>query len=429
MLAAQSLGFGLSYAFHLVVARALSPAVYGELQALLAVFAVTSMPLSTLMLVVAATVAHARARSDLGRCRRLLRELVAGSVALTLVAVMAVGLAPHLALRLLSTSDPFAALSLALDWGMNLFFLVASAFLLGAAAYRGFNLLNVSQNLMRLCLAWLALLIMTSAPALGALRRPVAAIASAHPTAMLLCAHALAALLTSTIALLFIARHYPAIGTAAGAGERLSVGDVLAAMGAQLAVTLLLQADILYVQRYLPEALDEGYAAISMIAKLTVYLPSTLATVLFPIAASPRARPQLRALLSRSTMATGALAIACVGLMLPAPRALTVLLFGAKYAHIATRLPVLAAALMPCALLTLYVYTAIARKERRLLYLAMAAAAVLVTLLLALRPSLSGLMAIIGGVSTTAALVAWLMQRHATIGDLPSVAAVPPAQL
>lgn len=344
------------YLLALVAARSLAPAAFGELNALLGVLLVASVPALALQAVVAQAVVRGPASGH--EAALLRRAAVSGLVVGGIAALAAplVGAFLHVGLAgplwLAAGLVPLAVQS------------AAAGVLQGRERFRALSGLLVVQAL---------------AKAAGVL--PL--LLDAGPAAVL----AVLALSTTATAAVGVALtvgrgrrrgHHEAPGPPPGARA------LLAATGGLLAFLLLANLDLVLARHVLPRAASGDYGVGAVCAKVALWLPQAVVVVVFPRLSDPAAGRLLLRRAATLLAALGALEVA--GALLLGRPALR-LAFGSGYQDVAPVLPlfVLLGAALAVAQLLLYhgIATTDALPARALLLAAALEAALAVTL----RPS------------------------------------------
>jgi O-antigen/teichoic acid export membrane protein len=387
---------GLSYAFQLLVGRLMSKPLYAETQALLSLYMVCSVPLTPVFLLVTRRVIDLQQAGDGHDVRALVDGLMRRTTLLGLLftAVLTVLRTPIA--EWLRITDTAAVPVFAASVGLNALYLVPIAVLLGRHNWLMANLLPV---------------------ACGALRLMLSLLFAGDGSAVV---RALSAIALSAAACLLIGYAFAVRGLADGGRYRaLHLGEVGLATILNAAFWILVQADTVYVNRELPLIVDGGYAAASALGKMLVYIPVAVGTVMFPLLAAARSARQRRAVLLR--MLAMAAILAGLGLLLIAlfSERILGLTLGSAYADTAGLLRHVAAVLAPFALVSVFLYDALARHDRATTAVFAATATVAAAVLALAPPSLQLLFTVLlaGAVTmlSAGAYRAVQARRHETI--------------
>jgi O-antigen/teichoic acid export membrane protein len=254
LIAANALG----YAFTVFAARALAPAAYGELAALLGVLLVAVVPATGLQTAGALALAGDRPGSTPARLH------TAGLLTAGAVAVLAVLAAPLVAL-LLHLPDPATAFWLAA--------LLVPHTVLGAHL----GILQGSGRFARLAAVTAAFTVAKMAGAAAGL------IATGTPAGAL-AGMTVGAVIGAALGWLGCGAPRPA------AGSRALVGAGLAAAATLLGFVVLSGLDVILARYWLPAAAAGEYAVGSILTKIVFWLPQGVGVVLLPRLADPADR-------------------------------------------------------------------------------------------------------------------------------------------
>jgi O-antigen/teichoic acid export membrane protein len=306
----------LTWALQLVVARFMAPERYGEVLSLLAIFMVLAVPLVPVLLVVTRQVVEANRDGRPSDIRALLvghtgRAALAGAVLVGLVAAWREPLA-----GLLRVSDPAALWLLAASVAANALYLVAHAVLLGRLQWPAATTLPVLLGATRLLFSILFL-------------------SQGYGVTGVFLGLACSTGLCWAIAYLLAWHSLPGGGTY----RRLPLGDIGLALAINAAFWLLVQVDLVYVNRALPDMAAAGYAAASTLGRMLVYIPSTVVHLMFPYLSGARDALARRHVLGRMTMTVAALVGIGLAGLLVAPELVLRLAYPPEYAAAAGLLP------------------------------------------------------------------------------------------
>lgn len=349
----------LALAFTIVLARALGPAAYGSLAALVSVFLIGSIAGSALQVRVTLEVSS-DLRGGRGIDARSIRGWIARLAAAAVLA-LALGLAlrDQLASAVAVEAEPWAAALVVPAVVLDLQVAIARGVLLGLGRYR-----PVAFSVMALPAGWLCLG--------GGLALAGLGVAGAV-AGVLLTELAVAALLLAALR-----RELTAEGAGPPAGRTL--WDLVRRAAAPVTALGLFAAlhnlDVVAVKHSVPEGAAGAYAAAAVAAKAILWVAIGVAMWLLPEAARARAGDGgSRALLGRALAVVAAPAAAMIALYAAAGERLLAAVFGQSLAGAADALPVLAVgtSLLACAYLAIQLLLAEGR-HRFLVPLGLAAA-------------------------------------------------------
>ncbi|MEO1170618.1 MAG: hypothetical protein AAFX94_00995, partial [Myxococcota bacterium] len=404
MAGAQGVTHGLNYLFQIVVGRWVSPGIYGEFQSLLAIVSIAGLAVVPLSWIISRQVAQAAEQNHVSWLRSALRRYGLATAGLGGGAVLLAWALAAPAGEFFRLTDPFAVSAAAVYFAANLVFVLASAFVLGHGDYQTLNGINVGYSTLRLAIAW---------PVAWAIGTASVAVVAAHPQGALFLGQATAAGAFGLGTAFVLSRRYGASEGSSTPVSRIPFRDASLTVIAQLAASVFLHADVLYLQRNFPAVVDEGYAGASVLAKVAVFLPTVATTIVFPKLA--RASEAERSGLLRFALRLG-VAIAAVSTLglVAAPELWLTLLMGTRYASAG---PMLAMATIPLAMGGLasgILQLAVARRNHRALWAMIAAGGACWLGLLALPPSLAVLFSLLAAASTSAFVAgAWLLLHEA----------------
>jgi O-antigen/teichoic acid export membrane protein len=342
---------GAAYVYNVACIRYLGSKVYGDVAAMLALFALVSLPLGSIQNLLAREAAQL---SDVNSIAKLLRRSTAIAIVIGLVLV-GLGLALVQPIRdvlhVASTSVVVAGVS-------AIFFAVVAVVLYGfLQGLLRFNALGVTYGI-------------------SGLARPVLVI-----PALLLGLGATGALFVNTVAS-FVA---VAIGAFALRGllrlkthavmprlDRRQAGVLLVG---SLAFASLTNVDVLLAAYFLPAHLVGVYAAAALVGKIVLFLPAAVVTVLLPKAASRAAAGMTsRWILLASAGVTLLLTLCASGLLALVPESLLVWAFGGDFRQSTALLGWFGLAMTAAALVNVYLSVYFAERDFRFPLLVVSAA-------------------------------------------------------
>jgi glycosyltransferase involved in cell wall biosynthesis/O-antigen/teichoic acid export membrane protein len=336
---------GSHYLFHLVVSRQLGPSDYGALAALLAVLLVVSVPVGVLQTVVAQRTAALRAR---GRSS----EVVAFTGSLTRK-VLPLVLAATVASLLFATP----VLAVFLDVSLSSASLLAPYVLLGTLAAIP---LGVLQGAMRFG-AFAVVVLGGVAVRLGS-GVALVELGLGVPGAML--ASSLAAGVSLVLGFWVVGLRHGWRQRASRPLEPMREEFRLSLLGLT-SFWLLAQVDIALARHYLDPEEAGFYSSAGLLARALLFMPAAVAFVAFPrmVAARERGEDALH-WLWKGLLASGALLIAVLAVLVPFRDRVVELTFGERFLPAASLLPLLCLAMAALALVGLVTFFHIAMRSR-----------------------------------------------------------------
>ena len=371
----------LSYLLHLVVGRFMSPESYSETLSLLSVYMMVLMPATPFLLVVTRRVAEERARGNGAGVHALLRGLtvrigVVGGGALVVAWVAREPLAAWLSVS--ASALPLFVLGVV----TSLLCSVAQAALLGLFRWRAALGLPVILGIARLTLSILFVWAYDAA------------------TGMFV-AIALSTSVCFAGAYVLTVRELPAATTY----RPLGLGEIAMAASINGAFWFLVHVDTVYVNRELPQLVDQGYAAAAVLARPIVYFSAGVNQALFPFLAVAATRETRRHVLTRMFATAALLSIVGLVALWASPEWLLALTFGPAYVEAARLLPAVGSMLAPLSLVNVFLYDALARQDavvaRSFIVIAVTAGAVLALV----TPMLGGLIGVLAGSAAVAIVI------------------------
>jgi O-antigen/teichoic acid export membrane protein len=304
-----------NYLFHLIAARHLGPARYGDLATLVAISGLISLPLGGVQVWVARSVAQYRAVGDEEAIRWFTRRVgrylavvaTAGTLALLALtpAIQSVLGIASVAAVMITALTAFPAIVSSVSWGLaqglERFGLVSLTYAAGPVARIGLTLLAFAVGLQ----------------VGGAM---------------------LATLLSMCVGLLlplWALRGW--LGPAPEAGRRINRGEavrsLLPVIIGLLAITALTSDDVVVAKAALSEHAAGIYGSASLIGRVVLYLPAAIITVLLPRVAARTADQRGSAdLLAKSAIVTAAFCTVLTGIYAAGGSTIVRLAFGSSYA-------------------------------------------------------------------------------------------------
>jgi O-antigen/teichoic acid export membrane protein len=342
---------GAAYLYNIACIRYLGPQVYGDVAAMLALFALVSLPLGSIQSLLAREVAQLPAA---GAVSALLRR----------GATIAVALGVGLTLLGLVLADRIRDLLNVESYSTVLAGISAIAFAVVAAVLYGF--LQGSLRFTALGVTY----------GISGLARPifvVPALLLGFGATGALAVNTLAGFLAVTIAAFAMRDLWRA--DVAEAAPDLDRRQMLVMLLGSLAFASLTNIDILLAAYFLPGDLAGVYAAAALVGKAVLFLPGAVVTVLLPKAAT-RAAAGLTArwILLASAGVTMVLTLAATGLLALVPESLLVWAFGGDFRESTALLGWFGLAMTAAALVNVYLSVYFAERDARFPLLVLGAA-------------------------------------------------------
>jgi O-antigen/teichoic acid export membrane protein len=341
----------LGYVFQVLMGRMLSTAEYGLFSAIMALVAVLSAPLSTLMMVISRKVSYYHAHDDSGSITHFFFSVTARA-ALVGVGVLLAFLA--LASSIKDYLKAPTLLPVFLLGGILFSSLLASvndAFLQGTQRFAWLSSTSTLRILLRMILAVGLVGIGFGVP--GALWGTV-----------------LAGVVGWLVTLGGLKSPLAAGRGKAYATRHLTWKPVIPVLVANIAFVCMTQLDMVLVNHFFPAREAGLYAAASALGKAVMYLPSGVALALFPIVAENHARRRgSSALLLQSLMLTGSLCMLGALAYYLLGEWLIRLLYGGDYQGAGEVLRYFGFAILPMALVMVAEYFLIAKGRVLFAYL------------------------------------------------------------
>jgi O-antigen/teichoic acid export membrane protein len=332
----------INYATNLIFSHLLTPLDYGELTALLAVFAIVSLPVGAAQVVVAHRVASLKEADRPSEIRRVVRYAFAHTGTIGAAATIVYILAIPIVIVLFHLQHPGPAIALTPFIFLAFIQPVQTGLLQGLGWFRGLGLYMCTVALAQLLLG--ALWVLSGGGAGAAIG------GEAIGTLLALCA---AAYLTRT----FIAPRGE--GLARGGLRRRPTARTSRATLAFILFAIAANIDIVLAKIVLSPQAAGIYAAIATVGKFTLFVPTALTYVLVPDLAKARARgADVTTPLRRAARLTIVIGIV-VGLPFALfPQAFVDLMFGTRYAAAAAGVrPIIVAGIALALLLMLCTFS------------------------------------------------------------------------
>lgn len=355
MFAAFMVSNVFSYLFQVVMGRMLGPAQYGFLNALLAVMVVLSIPVATLLMVVSRKAAGYKAKEDYNGVHGLYLQvnktvLLAGGAGLVLFALGSGLISGYLRSAsvlpvLLTGAAAFAALAVPVN----------TAFLQGMQDYKWFG---VSTGL----------------------AGPAKFFFSAALVSLGLGVNGAMFGLVLTSGFMWVLTYLPLKkfllqGSSPHGSGHLPFAQVMPVFLANLAFTIMTQADIVLVNRYFQPQQAGVYASAAVLGRAVMYIPAAIVLAMFPMVSEKKALNKSSGhLLAKSLLATCCLSGTGVILFYFFPEWTMRTFFGSSYAEASGLLKYFGLAMLPMAFLLVLMNYLVAKEKTLFAYIMIAGA-------------------------------------------------------
>lgn len=278
----------LGYVFQVVMGRMLSTAEYGLFSAMMALFMVFVTPLGTLQLVISRKVSGYRALRDPGSIASFFRSInlntaVIGAIVLAVALLFAAQVQEYL-----KAPSPAPVYLLGVLLFITFLPVINDAFLQGLQSFAWLSASTTSRVLLKI--VFCAILVYLGYGVSGAVGGTI-----------------LASLAGWAITLGALRRPLAEGRGKPFRSEHLALKPAMPILVANVAFALMTQLDMVLVNYYFPPHEAGLYAAASIIGKAVMYLPSGIATALFPMVAENEARDESSAHLLLQAVALTAL--------------------------------------------------------------------------------------------------------------------------
>lgn len=302
-----------SYGFHLVSARALGPASYGDVATLAALVAIVTLPIGGVQVFIARHVASGAAK---GRPMDDDRY-VSGFTTAVAVFGVAVALVLVAASPLVKAGLGIASLSAVILAAVSVAPAVVAPALVGAA-----------QGVQRFVLLGFALAV----PAAARVILAAAGLAAGYGVAVTMAATAAGGLVAIAIPLVALRSRLAPVRSWRPRLARPDAVALLPVVAGMLAITCLTTDDLVAAKATFSAHEAGLYGAASLIGRVILYLPLAIVTVLLPqVAAGASAGRDTRHLLRNGLLATGGFCLAFTAIYAALPHLIVRIAFGSKY--------------------------------------------------------------------------------------------------
>lgn len=345
-----------NYLFQVIMGRLLGPGQYGFLNALLALMAVLGIPIATLLMVVSRKTAEYKARSDYNGIHGLFSQvnrtvLSAGGLGLVLFMLCSAYISAYL-----HAPSALPVIFIGLAAFASLAGPINTALLQGLQDYKWLGISMGFGGPVRLFFC--AALVLAGFGVNGAAGGLVV-------TAVFMWA------LTY-----FPLKKYLLMGGAPHRAGHLPFGQIMPVFLANLAFTVMTQADMVLVNRYFPAHQAGVYASAAILGRAVMYIPGSIVLAMFPMVSENNALNKSSGhLLLRAMLAT----LGCSGtgalLFYFLPEWIIHSFFGARYIEAAPLLKYFGLAMLPMAFLMVLMNYLVAKEKTLFAYIMAAGAA------------------------------------------------------
>lgn len=309
----------LNYLFHLVLGRVMDQRSFGEVESLISLLAIISVPAATLSLIATKYGAAAKAEDDRAAARSVFSYLNKTVLRYGVLAfVLAIALTPFIRdFFQLESIVPVVFLWVAVAFAF--FSVIAVGILSGWQEFREVNYINLSGTVSKFLFA--IILVSAGFGVNGAIGGLV-----------------LAGLVGYAVAYFFISRHFSGME----ASEKAQVFDfssmkryALPAFFGTLAISVLGNIDMVFAKHSLTPELSGEYGALSVAAKTIFFATGVMATVLFAMAAEKNHKQESSEKVFRLAVGlTTLVSLGAVAVFTLFPEFVLSVLFGGKYAQV-----------------------------------------------------------------------------------------------
>lgn len=314
----------LNYVFHLMIGRSVDAQTYGEIESLISLLSIISVPAATITLIATKYAANMRAEQNIKGTQRLAHYLHRKVLLYALPFFVVILLLTPLVRDFLKLESSIPILFL---WGiMFLSFLsaVTSGLLVGWQKFFSLNLAGVISTLLRLAVAFFAIRI-------------------GFAVSGVMGSYAVALVLGYLISLYFLHELFKKSSLVQSATPPIEFSSVknyvLPALYGTLAMAIFGNADMIFAKHHLDGVTSGEYGALTVVAKTILLASGVLSTVLFAMAAeeSHKRVQSLRTLVLATSVTLG-LSGGAVLLFFLFPEFVMTLFFGEKYVSVSSLL-------------------------------------------------------------------------------------------
>jgi O-antigen/teichoic acid export membrane protein len=379
----------LGYVFQILIGRMLSTSEYGLFSAIMALFAVLSAPLGTLLLVIARRVSEYNARHDAGSVRHFYFSVTTASGALGVVIMSAILLLSVQLKAYLRSPSIVPVYLLALLLFSSFFPIINEGFLQGLQRFKWLSASGMLRIVLRIMFAFL--LVWLGWGVSGALSGTI-----------------VATLIGCAITYLPLHRVFVAARGKPFETTHLTLGPSIPVLVANSAFAVMTQLDMVLVNYYFPAHEASLYAAASVLGKAVMYLAGAIAMALFPMVAENQARDRSSShLLVQAVTLAAALSLVGALIYLVLGERIVALFFGEDYRGAGHILRLFGFAILPMSLVTVAEYFLIAKGRVLFAYLLLLSAPVQILLIYQFHGSLHSVVAVVGGTGAAVAIIGY----------------------
>lgn len=354
----------LNYVFHLMVGRMVSPSAYGEVESLISLLTIISVPAGTLTLIATKYAADLKAKRDFQGTSALSKYFTSMVLTYGTPLFLVVFFATPLVRNFLNIESSFPILLL---WGVMFFSFLSAATSGILTGWQKFS----NTSLVGVLAAGLKLLSVLVLLKLGFV---VSGVVGSF----------ILSTLFVYVANLFLLKRFFQGNTQEEQKIDVSFSDirsyVLPAFFGTLSVAILGNVDMIFAKHHLEASLSGEYGALSVVAKTIFFVTGVLTTVLFAMSAEENKQGKKGSHTFRLAVGlTALIAIGSVVFFSLFPEFVVSVLFGAKYLGVSRLLPWFALAAGVYSLANLFLQYLLSLGETRvtLLFFALAGAEVL----------------------------------------------------
>jgi O-antigen/teichoic acid export membrane protein len=379
----------------------MSTADYAVFSAIMALYAVFSAPLATLLMVVSRRVSELRIRNAMGSAKKFYRRSLAFTTIVGTAAALTCFVFEPALRSYLRSSDAGAVYFFGLLLLASFLPLLHDGFLQGLQRFGWLSASSAIRVLLRIVVS--VALILAGFGVSGAILGTLAA-----------------SILGALVAYYPLRACMRMEGSLPAAEERLAIGPMVPVLIANTAFAAMTQLDMVLVNRYFPPHEAGLYAAASVLGKAVMYLPSGIAMALFPMVSENHARAQSSAnLFVQAVLMTLALCGLCALMYFLLGDWIIAIFYGRDYEGAGEILRYYGFAIMPMALVLVAEYFLIAKGQVLFAYLFVLVAPVQVLAIHFWHGSLLTVMAIVAASGASLALVGYALLWRSTRAPAP----------
>lgn len=310
-----------NYIFHLMVGRIVSPAAYGEIESLISLMSIVSVPSMALVMVATRLSASNKAENDLAGSKSVLTNLSQKTLSYGLVAFVLLSAASPAISRYLNINSVWSLVLVWLAMLLSFFSSINTGVLNGWQKFKGSSIAVAWGSGAKLVIG--VILIAMGYQVNGAIASFVIA--------------GIIAYFASVYFLKFILKY----DGSQAVGERVPTrapwrGMLFFYLLGNMAINVLGNADMVLAKRNLAEDVAGQYGALNIVGKIIFFATSVIATVAFSMASeNNHLKKSSRKLIIRAACLIAGLGLAATAVYFSAPRFVLGMLFGSKYYAVA----------------------------------------------------------------------------------------------